>query len=60
MYWVSGSRSSAVGTNGASTIARREVIRELARLMVDWEVLNVLGEFLLNAVSPHVSERYNH
>ena len=41
MYWVPGSRSSAVGTNGASTIASREVIRELARLMVGWEVLYV-------------------
>jgi hypothetical protein len=34
MYCVPGSRSSAVGTNGASTIASREVIRELPRLMV--------------------------
>src|SRR5581483_7256171 len=60
MYWVSGSRSSAVGTNGASAIASREVIRELARADGRLRGLVRLCEFLLNVVSPHVGERYNH
>ena len=44
MYWVSGSRSSAVGTHPDVAAGMSGVIADIARLMVGWETPNDKSE----------------
>ena len=57
MYWASGSRSSAVGTNSRVASGTSGVTADMARLIVGCGYAERLAYFRLCTIMPHVGQR---